>query len=74
MITLAILTLIYFLPTVIASQRGHSIGGILVLNFFIGWTIVGWFVMLLWALISSPPWRCIPLPIFYPQYYDGRGY
>ena len=52
MVTLTVLTLLYFLPTVIAAQRGHGIGGIFILNFLFGWTAVGWFVLLAWALVS----------------------
>lgn len=56
MFTLAALALLYFLPTVIASNRGHHVAGILLLNFFLGWTVIGWFILLLWALLSTPPW------------------
>jgi hypothetical protein len=54
MIHLAILALLYFLPTIVASHRGHRVGGILLLNFFFGWTILGWWAILIWALLSTP--------------------
>ncbi|WP_034583654.1 superinfection immunity protein [Helicobacter pametensis] len=41
----------YFIPCVIAFVRGHSSRyGILVLNFFLGWTFIFWVVSLAWAL------------------------
>ena len=36
MIHLTVLVLLYFLPTIIASNRGHSVAGILLLNLFLG--------------------------------------
>ncbi len=54
MITLAVLLALYFLPSIVASHRGHGIGGFLVLNLFFGWTVVGWFALLLYALLSAP--------------------
>jgi hypothetical protein len=75
MIALSVLTLIYFLPAVVASSRGHGTGGILILNFLLGWTLIGWFVLLLWALVSRPPCYCVPvsLPCYRP-YYEWRRY
>jgi Superinfection immunity protein len=54
MITLSILGLLYFFPTIIAAHRGHAVTGILLLNLFFGWTGLGWFALLLWALLSAP--------------------
>jgi hypothetical protein len=54
MIHLAILALLYFLPTIVASHRGHRVAGILILNLLLGWTIIGWWAILIWALISAP--------------------
>jgi hypothetical protein len=62
MITMLVLASLYFLPTLIASHRGHSVTGILLLNFFLGWTGVVWFALLLWALLSRPRWVCYPVP------------
>jgi threonine/homoserine/homoserine lactone efflux protein len=57
MITLLLLFALYFLPTIIASQRGHAVGGILLLNLFFGWTGIGWAALLLYALLSAPRWQ-----------------
>ncbi|MBV9670464.1 MAG: superinfection immunity protein [Acidobacteriales bacterium] len=41
----------YFLPAIIAHKRYHpSSGAIFLVNFFLGWTCIGWIVCLVWAL------------------------
>lgn len=42
---------LYFLPTIIAvhSLKKDS-AAILALNFFLGWTFIGWVAALVWAL------------------------
>lgn len=43
--------LLYFLPSFIAFKRAHaSKFGILVLNFFLGWSGLFWILALVWAL------------------------
>jgi hypothetical protein len=54
MITLTLMVALYFLPTIVASHRGHRVGGILVLNTLFGWTGIGWAALLMWALLSAP--------------------
>jgi hypothetical protein len=46
---------IHFLPTIIAALR-HSrhVVGIFLVNLFLGWTVVGWVVALIWASTSEP--------------------
>ncbi len=45
-----IILVIYFLPTVIANDRRHNnTMAIAVLNFFLGWTLLGWVISLVWA-------------------------
>jgi hypothetical protein len=73
-VTLTVLTLIYFLPTLIAAQRGHTVGGIVVLNAFSSWTGIGWFAMLLWALLSPPPFYLVAPPVYYQPYPGWRRY
>jgi hypothetical protein len=56
---------LYFLPAIIAAARHtHNVTGILLLNIFLGWTVVGWFVALLMALCSMPGYA----------YYYHRGW
>ena len=69
MIHLAILVLLYFLPTIVASNRGHRVAGILLLNLFLGWTVIGWILMMLWALLSEPPYRVFPAAYYPPGYW-----
>ena len=48
--------LMYFLPTIIAIARSkRDILGILLVNFFFGWTVIGWFIALIWAAKADVP-------------------
>ena len=49
-----LIALLYFVPSIVAAGRERN-GGVLVLNFFLGWTLVGWVVALAWA--ASLPHR-----------------
>ena len=52
---LLILFAMYWLPTIVAiSRHTHSALGVAMVNFFTGWTVVGWIVALVWALAASP--------------------
>jgi hypothetical protein len=45
----------YFMPAIIAAVRHtHNSTGILLLNIFLGWTLIGWVVALLMAICSAP--------------------
>jgi len=45
----------YFLPSFIAHRRDHNNAtAIILLNVFLGWTILGWLGALIWA-VSNPP-------------------
>jgi len=53
--TLLLLLLgIHFLPTFVAivRQQRHSVL-IFVLNIFVGWTIIGWLILLIWAAVGE---------------------
>ena len=42
--------LLYMLPTIEAKFRGHTnIASIGLVNFFLGWSLIGWVVALVWA-------------------------
>lgn len=46
----------YFLPSIIALARSkRDIVGIVLLNFFLGWTMIGWVVALVWAVKTDYP-------------------
>jgi hypothetical protein len=43
--------ILYFLPSFIAFFRNRSNGNAIILaNIFFGWTIIGWVIVLIWAL------------------------
>jgi len=44
----------YFAPAIVARDK-RNFGSVLALNFFLGWTIVGWVVALSWALMKDSP-------------------
>lgn len=49
------LVLIYFIPYEIAASRKHpSKWAIGALNFFLGWSFLGWVAALVWALATNP--------------------
>lgn len=43
--------LINLIPSIVAFARKHrSKWGIVVLNFMLGWTVIGWIITLVWSL------------------------
>jgi Superinfection immunity protein len=49
-------TLMYFLPSIIALARSkRDLLAIFLLNFFLGWSVIGWIVALVWAAKSDVP-------------------
>jgi hypothetical protein len=44
---------IYFIPAIIGRKHDDATA-IAVLNLFLGWTLVGWVLALLWASTSQP--------------------
>lgn len=41
---------VYFIPTINAKNRKHlNTEGIFILNFFFGWTLIGWVIALIWS-------------------------
>ena len=54
------LFVLYWLPTIIAIARHtHSALGVAALNFFLGWTGLGWVLALMWALAANPTQQII---------------
>jgi hypothetical protein len=50
-IGILILLALYFLPTMVALSRHHKdLTAILIINGFLGWSLVGWVVALVWAV------------------------
>ena len=61
-LTLLSLILLYFLPTIIGRDKRDA-AGIILLNLFLGWTVIGWVIALVWACTSEPysPVRMVPV-------------
>lgn len=46
----------YFLPSIVALARNkRDITAIVLLNLFLGWTMIGWVVALVWAVKTDVP-------------------
>ena len=49
-IGLIVILISYFIPTIIALIRKHrDVMAIFVLNLFLGWSLIGWIISLVWA-------------------------
>jgi hypothetical protein len=53
--------ILYFLPTILGRHKGDALG-IFLVNLLFGWTVIGWFVALIWACAAERyvPVRCVP--------------
>ena len=53
--TIIVIVLVFYaVPSYIAYYRGHRhFPWILPLNLFLGWTVIGWFAVLLWSVLSD---------------------
>jgi hypothetical protein len=59
----------YFLPTIVAFARHKSNKmAIFLLNFLLGWTLIGWVVSIVWAVTNDQP------PIIVQQNFGGGNY
>jgi hypothetical protein len=60
---------LYFLPTIVALAKSkHNTTSIALLNFFLGWTFVGWVIAMVSAVSSDPPSRVVvQQPIVVPS-------
>lgn len=57
-VTIIVLILIglpvYFAPSFVAtSGKKKNSSAIMVLNFFLGWSLVGWVAALVWAMVAD---------------------
>lgn len=53
---LGIPLVLYFLPSIIALARNkRDMLAIFLLNFFLGWSVIGWIVALVWAAKHDAP-------------------
>lgn len=44
--------LMYFLPAIVGRNKRDA-AAIFVVNFLLGWTVIGWFVALIWACMAD---------------------
>jgi hypothetical protein len=52
---IVILTFFYWLPSIIGRHRGVlNLGSVVVINLFLGWTLIGWVVAMAMAFRSVP--------------------
>lgn len=55
-ILLFIFLFVYFLPSIIAARSNRdNVSSIFVINLIIGWSIIGWFIVLAWGLSNPKP-------------------
>ena len=53
-VSILMLTLLYFVPAMVAKVRSHrNFPTILVANTFLGWTVIGWAVLLVMAFAAN---------------------
>lgn len=60
MLTLLLLVVLYFLPSIVGHDKQDGTG-IFLLNLFLGWTFIGWVIAMVWAC-NSP--RVTPVFVF----------
>lgn len=71
-ITLGLLGLVYFCPTLNASTRRHPHAtAIALINLMLGWTVIGWVFALIWSL-RTPRHRDLEAPLD-PETDSPRG-
>ncbi|HEV2917582.1 MAG TPA: superinfection immunity protein [Candidatus Babeliales bacterium] len=50
LVALIVVGLVYFLPTILAnSRKHHNAAPIMIINLLAGWTLLGWFIALIWS-------------------------
>ena len=53
-ILLLVALVFYFFPTLV-GRKHHNVTAIFVLILFLGWTLIGWVVALIWAVSKATP-------------------
>lgn len=54
----ALAAVAYFVPSIIAEERNsQKLHSIIIVNIFLGWTLIGWGVALAWACAKKDPPR-----------------
>ena len=68
MLFLIFMMLLYFLPTLIARDKA-DVMAIFLVNLLFGWTVIGWFVALIWASAAE---RYVAVPVRMVPASSGR--
>lgn len=64
-VVVVMILMLYFLPTIIgAIRKVPNVVSVFVINFFLGWSLIGWVVALAMAARTAPP----------PGYPPASGY
>ena len=51
LIVIILCLVFWFLPVIIAANRNHrNTTAIFILDLFLGWTIIGWIIALIWSV------------------------
>jgi hypothetical protein len=67
---LIVLIVLYFVPTILAMlRRVPNVGSVMVINLFLGWSLIGWVVALAMAVRSVPP-KATPPAVYRPPARD----
>jgi hypothetical protein len=54
MLIFTIIGVLYFIPSIAAKSNKHrNSDAILLVNFFFGWTVLGWLIALIWAFTDN---------------------
>jgi hypothetical protein len=52
--TLLIIVMMYFIPTICAISRKHNnTAAIVCVNILLGWTVLGWIASMVWSLTDN---------------------
>ena len=60
--------LLYFLPTLIGRHKTDAMA-IFIVNLLFGWTVIGWFIALIWACTAE---RYVTVPVGTVPMSSGR--
>jgi len=71
MLHLSFFLLFYFLPTIMGRDKRDA-SGIFLLNLFLGWTVIGWVIALLWAVSATNSLPLVPIAVGH-RYCSGCG-
>ena len=68
LLIIGVLAALYFLPLIVAANRSHvNTTGIALVNFFFGWTLIGWVVSLVWSVSAQPKPAVTATPYLRPS-------